>query len=314
MPRAELRDTELTWGVGSVAGRLGLSPSTLRTWERRYGVGPSRRTAGGHRRYTESDIDRIVLTQALIERGAPPSDATRVAHALDHGDLAAALESERRREPEDDGTAGEPVETIVAAAASHDVPLIADVAGAALRRRGVRDAWSRVLAPALIRIGEEWERGRLGVEAEHLASEAIGGELRAHTRTYEDLDRSHTVILASAEDDQHAMPVLALESALAEAGLGVHLLGATVPTEALASLARRLDPEVVFLWASLDRPVDDPVREVVTHIGRRSLVLLGGPGWAVAPAPEAGVVTPDDLAETVDRVLAALAPGGATDR
>ncbi|WP_297781623.1 MerR family transcriptional regulator, partial [Aeromicrobium sp.] len=86
---------ELAWGVGTVAARLGISPSTLRTWERRYGVGPSLRTAGGHRRYTESDIDRVSLTQRLIERGAPPSDATRVAHALGTRDLAAALEAEK---------------------------------------------------------------------------------------------------------------------------------------------------------------------------------------------------------------------------
>lgn len=314
MPRSVPRDAELTWGVGSVAARLGLSPSTLRTWERRYGVGPSRRTAGGHRRYTESDIDRIMLTQALIERGAPPSDATRVAHALDSGDLAAALESERQRGPEDDGTATESVAAIVAAAASHDVLRLGEVVGGVLRRHGVLDAWTSVLAPALIRIGAEWERGRLGVEAEHLASEAIGGELRAHTRTYEDLDRTRTVILASAEDDQHAMPVLALESALAEAGLGVHLLGATVPAEALASLARQLDPDVVFLWASLDRPADDPVRDVVAAIGPRSRIVLGGPGWLADPPVGDGIVLPADLAATVEQVLAAVGPRRATDR
>src|SRR4051794_24186693 len=36
---------EPTLPVASVARRLGVAPSTLRTWDRRYGLGPSRRGA-----------------------------------------------------------------------------------------------------------------------------------------------------------------------------------------------------------------------------------------------------------------------------
>ena len=61
--------SDLTWGVGAVSSRLNITASTLRTWERRYGVGPSFRTEGGHRRYTESDIDRVDLMRRLLSRG-----------------------------------------------------------------------------------------------------------------------------------------------------------------------------------------------------------------------------------------------------
>ena len=37
--------------VAAVARRLGVAPSTLRTWDRRYDLGPSAHTAGSHRRY-----------------------------------------------------------------------------------------------------------------------------------------------------------------------------------------------------------------------------------------------------------------------
>src|SRR5690348_7457435 len=46
----------LGWPVAHVAARVGVSISTLRSWERRYGLGPSGRTEGGHRRYTTDDI------------------------------------------------------------------------------------------------------------------------------------------------------------------------------------------------------------------------------------------------------------------
>jgi DNA-binding transcriptional MerR regulator len=306
---------ELAWGVGTVAARLGISPSTLRTWERRYGVGPSLRTAGGHRRYTESDIDRVSLTQRLIERGAPPSDATRVAHALGTRDLAAALEAEKLPVPIETGDAEDVVAEILAATGAHDAVRVGEVVGAVLSRRGVIDTWTAVLSPALVRVGEEWAAGRLGIEAEHLASEAVVGELRAHTRTYDDLDRSVTVILASAEDDRHAIPVFALESALAEAGLGVHLLGSTFPATALASLARQVDPEVVFLWASLERPAGDPVWDVLAGLPRRCTVVLAGPGWPAGVGERPGVTAPHGLRDTVEVIVRVVATtAGATDR
>lgn len=65
--------------VGAVARRLGMASSTLRTWDRRYGLGASGRTGGTHRRYTPEDVARLALVQQLVTRGSTPADAARVA-------------------------------------------------------------------------------------------------------------------------------------------------------------------------------------------------------------------------------------------
>ena len=91
--------SDLTWGVGAVSSRLSVTASTLRTWERRYGVGPSFRTQGGHRRYTELDIDRVELMRRLLARGISARDAARVARTLDHDALELALTEELNRKP-----------------------------------------------------------------------------------------------------------------------------------------------------------------------------------------------------------------------
>lgn len=49
MPRAILAQsahTDRSRTMSSVSDELGVSPSTLRTWERRYGLGPAQREAG----------------------------------------------------------------------------------------------------------------------------------------------------------------------------------------------------------------------------------------------------------------------------
>ena len=55
---------EKTYSISEAAEALGVSPETLRSWERRYGLLTSKRTAGGRRRYTEEDIDRL---RAFVE-------------------------------------------------------------------------------------------------------------------------------------------------------------------------------------------------------------------------------------------------------
>lgn len=53
---AAARPVEAGVTTGSLARRLGVSPTTLRSWDRRYGVGPAVRSDGRHRRWTPQDV------------------------------------------------------------------------------------------------------------------------------------------------------------------------------------------------------------------------------------------------------------------
>ncbi len=65
--------------VGAVARRLGVATSTLRTWDRRYGLGPHSHAEGSHRRYTDQDVERLALMRRLVQQGVGPAEAARVA-------------------------------------------------------------------------------------------------------------------------------------------------------------------------------------------------------------------------------------------
>lgn len=65
--------------VAAVARRLGIAPSTLRTWDRRYGVGPGGHEPGRHRRYAADDVARLELMQHALLRGVSPVDAAEYA-------------------------------------------------------------------------------------------------------------------------------------------------------------------------------------------------------------------------------------------
>ncbi len=69
--------------VAVVARRLGVAPATLRTWDRRYGLGPSEHPAGAHRRYSATDVERLLVMRRLTLEGVAPAESARIALATD---------------------------------------------------------------------------------------------------------------------------------------------------------------------------------------------------------------------------------------
>ena len=67
--------------MAAAARRLGVAPATLRTWARRYGIGPTAHTPGSHRRYSAEDLGRLELMQRALVRGTSPADAAAYAMA-----------------------------------------------------------------------------------------------------------------------------------------------------------------------------------------------------------------------------------------
>ncbi|GAB3107663.1 hypothetical protein GCM10027160_04590 [Streptomyces calidiresistens] len=61
--------------TGAVAKRFGVAPTTLRSWDHRYGIGPARHTGGRHRRWAPEDIALLAHMCRLTSEGVPPAEA-----------------------------------------------------------------------------------------------------------------------------------------------------------------------------------------------------------------------------------------------
>ena len=84
--------------VAAVARRLGVAPATLRTWDRRYGLGPSEHSSGEHRRYSSGDITRLTLMRKLVIAGVSPAEAAQRALAYDTSSSPEAISETLARE------------------------------------------------------------------------------------------------------------------------------------------------------------------------------------------------------------------------
>lgn len=67
--------------ITAVARETGLSPDTLRVWERRYGFPKPLRNSSGRRGYPQEQIDRLRQIKRLVDAGFRPGKLVSAAQA-----------------------------------------------------------------------------------------------------------------------------------------------------------------------------------------------------------------------------------------
>jgi len=273
---------EYAWTIASVSQKFGISASTLRTWERRYGLSPSARTTGGHRRYNGADLDRVQLMQQLLDAGIGAQDAAKVVLSLDPAGVASALVDVAQLDTPTRGamTPELAIETLVMAAAQLNVDKIGRTCAQVIAEQHVADAWQDVFDPALQQITRRGREGTVPRAAQYLAAQQLAAELSNAVRAARSRSQKPgAVLLASAGQDEHWLPLLALQAALAQGGVAAATLGTFVPLDDVAETSRLLESRVVFLWATARQSLHVGPWRPLWSLDPRPHVVLGGPGW-----------------------------------
>lgn len=243
--------------VAAVARRLGVAPATLRTWDRRYGLGPSAHSAGAHRRYSPHDLERLLVMRRLTIDGVAPSEAARLALSADVQPSAAPAPGPgsddltprlpvaadepvvlRRTEPRDplgapDGGAGRVVALVDAALAGRAdrCTSLLDTGGADLTRW-----WSVLVRPALVGLARRTVVERPGVDARETLLTAVLAELRSRTAAPPAAD-APVVLLLPVPGEQRPVLAHVLAAALVDGGVDARLVAGPVSPRHAGELA-----------------------------------------------------------------------------
>ena len=235
--------------TNAAAELLGVSPNTLRSWERRFGYPKPRRTQGGHRQYDLAELES--LRRALLEthnissaielarqRGEGPSSPSRMLDAWDH----------------------------------FDEELADRVLEESLAVRSVERSVEEVLLPALeladVREGREAER--------ELAFRWATGWMYAARRVAPPPSRPQGVLLfdSSSRLDIDSLHVQALELGLRRGGFRTLLLAFDLPPERVVRAMRVLDPTAfVFCGAAATLDVVGRLVYTVRQVGSAAPVF-----------------------------------------
>ena len=283
--------------VAAVARRIGVAPATLRTWDRRYGLGPSEHVEGEHRRYCPKDLAKLTMMRRLIVAGVTPAEAAEQAKSCKTMvPLKKIVKEFEVRE--------EVVDALYKALQALDGAFVETTLAHEIDTYGVEGAWSDVIVPVLFLIGEEWENNQKGIEVEHLFSEILTRTMNNRVVELKKPLNSRPVLLAAVGEELHSLPIYALAAALCERNIQTYVLGARTPITALSAMVSRCAPPAIFLWAQLAKNAEEKYWREIPAIRPAPRVVVGGPGWDSIECDE--VIKAEGLEHACDEIAQAL--------
>lgn len=268
-------DEKPTYNLKAVVQETGLKPDTLRAWERRYGLPQPARTSGGHRLYSQRDIDILKWLMARQEEGLSISRAVDLWNEL----LAEGKDPFMEMVDEEEVTGPPPLEvgdtlaqlrqSWIEACLAFDEQRAEYSLAQAFALYPPETACLEVLQKGLSEIGTLWYKGEASAQQEHFASALAIRRLEAMLAVNPPPTRSGRILIGCPPEEEHAFSALLLTLLLRRRGWDTVYLGANVPLERLESTIEHTDPDLVILAAQTLHTAASmlPVAELIQESG-----------------------------------------------
>ncbi|TAK21114.1 MAG: MerR family transcriptional regulator [Myxococcaceae bacterium] len=307
-----MKDALGRYRINVVAELTGVPAATLRAWERRYGIPTPARTASSYRLYSDVDVVELKRLRDLCSSGMAIAEAAQLVRV-----------DRESRSPSTPPPAGElanattmALDALLAAVRDFDPERIQQEVSRALFVGSAQEVFERVFAPALRQIGELWHQGQLSVAQEHLASENILGVVGSLVRLVQPSDPRWRVVLASVEDEEHAIGLHGVAIQMAGWGIQSTILGGRTPPQAISDAIEHINPDAIGLSITMGR---SPAAEAAMLDAYA--LACGGRPWFVGGSGAASVAllvrargglclvgSPSDHRVAIERALSRRGP------
>jgi DNA-binding transcriptional MerR regulator len=248
------RQVEARFNLKAVVQQTGIKPDTLRAWERRYGLPTPERSSGGHRLYSQGEVDTIKWLAARQQEGLSIKRAVelwRVIRSEGRDPLQAAVPSGAPsvpvREPHPVGrTVSELRGQWIDACLEYDEPRTQQVVNQAFALYSPETVVVELLQRAIAQVGDGWYQGTVTVQQEHFCSGLVTRRLEALVMAAPPPSRAGRILVACPPQEQHVIGPLLLTYLLRRRGWEVVYLGANVPIERLEIVTAVTEPQLVI--------------------------------------------------------------------
>ena len=245
------------YNLNVVVKKTGLKPPTIRAWEKRYGMPNPERTAGGHRQYSQRDIDTLNWLVTRQEDGMSISHAVKLWRTLDDQGDAPLLDPEPVLVTESSQSIVPQTSTEIAnlrsdwvnACLSFDRVTAEQVLVRAFALFPPDVVTVQLLQAGLSEIGELWYQGEVSIQQEHFASAMSVQRLEMLIAATPPPTHPERIIVASAEDDFHVFSPLLFTFLLRRRSWDVLYLGADLPAASLEETVAQVKPHMLIVSA-----------------------------------------------------------------
>ncbi|CAI9401991.1 MerR family transcriptional regulator [Aestuariimicrobium sp. T2.26MG-19.2B] len=295
--------------VSQAAALSGVSKSTLRAWERRYGIIHPSRTEGGYRLY---DAGQVALLREMAARVEGGMRAAQAAASLAGASLDGRQVGGHAGRPDGDDHADghdRVAFDLVEAVVSLDPRRLADTVDGALDSREFEQVVRTWLMPQLHRIGQAWARGEISVAQEHQITAEL---MRALSHLFHEApDRGGpTALVGLPPGARHELALLAFATCLRRLGSRVIYLGADLPPDDWRAAAIRSQARVAVVGAHCGTDAAGAT-EVAAALADLSPLVPVWSGGSAARQVTGASPLPDDVVEAAHHLHRALLGGRA---
>lgn len=303
------RDTP-TYNLKAVVQETGIKPDTLRAWERRYGLPAPDRSQGGHRLYSQRDIDTLIWLMARQDEGLTISRAVDLWHTLEtDGRDPLRMPEYTIHRTESHHVNGEEIDVLhrqwVEACLRFDERTAERVLAQAFAIYPVEAVCVDVLQKGLRTIGEYWYAGTASVQQEHFASALAMRRMDAMLGAAPLPTRIGRILVACPPGEEHVFGQAMIQLMLRRRGWETIYLGANVPMERLESSVDMMRPHLVILTAQRLETAAS-LREMALLLQERGITVgYGGRIFKLIPQLRRripGHYLGDDLASSINRI------------
>ena len=252
--------------------------STLRAWERRYGLLTPERTPKGHRLYSQNDVKRVNKILDLLDDGhSLPAITDMLSTNTDYEGDSAANPAEKLRTGDGSSVWTNFIETTLDATRDFNIERMDEIYNEATSLYPIDLVIARLIQPVLDKLGKAWiEHPERGIAEEHFYTSWLKNRIGARFHHSYSHAKGTRIVCACLPGSFHEVGLMLFALSALSRGYRVLYFGADLPLNQLNYIAQRSAAKAIVLGAHMQLTPEINT-ELVTLVSEQDVpVFIGG--------------------------------------
>lgn len=169
----------------------------------------------------------------------------------------------------------------------------------------IADFFDKILRPVMVKIGKDWETGKLTIATEHVASNIAQTLVKIIMEQSSGTGNKKKVMICVPVGEEHHIGCDVLETYLTIKGFKVFNMGTSIPTESIMGFINMKKPDIVLISITIQDNILAGQRLAKKIRGQSKIpILVGGYAMQIENTPKfEGNVIGDTNLEDIPKIL-----------
>ena len=169
----------------------------------------------------------------------------------------------------------------------------------------IADFFDKILRPVMVKIGKDWETGKLTIATEHVASNIAQTLVKIIMEQSSGPGNKKKVMICVPVGEEHHIGCDVLETYLTIKGFKVFNMGTSIPTESIMEFINMKKPDIVLISITIQDNILAGQRLAKKIRGQSKIpILVGGYAMQIENTPKfEGNVIGDTNLEDIPKIL-----------